>query len=94
MKIEIKNFNCILPDNEQMYFSILEGSISSIDADASVMIIKGIDKIYFRISPSEPVYSQTLMEDLLKLHNLMGLNLNFSKSIRLTSTISFSINFL
>lgn len=93
MKVEIRNFDLILPDNEQMYFSMLEGAISSIDVDASVIIIKGLNKVYFRISPSEPVYSQILLDSILKLHNLMGIILNFSKSIRLTSTISFNINF-
>ena len=92
MTIELRNLDSILPDNEQQYLAMLEGIISSIDDNASLIVNKGISEIYFRISPSEPVYSQMLLEDILKFHNLMKINLNLSKSIRLTSTVSFSLN--
>lgn len=92
MTIELHNFASILPDNEQQYLVMLEAVISSVDNGASLLINKGTREIYFRISPSHPKYSQPLLKDLMKWHNLMSIHLLLSKSIRLTSTISFSIS--
>lgn len=91
MTIEFHNFPLILPDNEQQYFNIFEGVISSIDSNASVVINKGITEMCFRISPSEPKYSQIILRDVLNFNNLMGIKIEMSKSIRLTSSVSFNI---
>lgn len=91
MTIETHHLQEILPDNERQYLNVLEAVISSIDENASLMVNRGLREIYFRISPSEPIYSQLLLEDVLKMHKLMKIKLNLSKSIRLSSNISYNI---
>lgn len=80
-------------DNEITYFTSLLGVIESVDELASVEFVKGIDKYSVRIAPSLPKYSQMLLEELLKFHNLLKLRVELSKSIRNTSTIEYSLNF-
>lgn len=91
MTIDLRNFRSIIPDNEQQYLSLLEAVISSVDGNSSLIVNRGIKEIHFRVSPSTPKYSQLLLKDILKFHTLMNIKLDLSKSIRLTSTISFSL---
>jgi len=91
MIVDLRNFRAIIPDNEQQYLTLLKGVILSVDGNASVIINRGVREMHFRISPSEPKYSQMLLHDILSLHTLLKIRLSLSKSIRLTSTISFSM---
>ena len=82
----------ILPENEIAYFAHLEGIIESVDELASVEVIKNPSSYLFRIAPSMPIYSQTLLQSLLDFHTLLGIHLELSKSIKKNSTISFIIS--
>jgi hypothetical protein len=42
--------------------------------------------------PSLPKYNQMLLEELLKLHNMLQINLNLSKSIKTSGTLVFDIS--
>lgn len=88
----IKRGFYVLPENEATYFSHLEGIISSVDELANVEIIKNPTSYMFRITPSTPKYSQPLLKSLLDFHNLLGIHLELSKSIKKNSTISYYIN--
>ena len=91
MEIVKKFFPKILSENDANYFAHLEGVISSIDELANVQIIKNPHSYQFRIAPSVPMYTQPLLQELLKFHNLYKIKLNLSKSIRTSSTIFFEI---
>ena len=91
MEIVKKFFPKILSENDANYFAHLEGVISSVDELASVQITKNPHSYVFRIATSVPMYTQPLLQELLKFHNLYKIKLNLSKSIRTSSTIFFEI---
>lgn len=90
----IKHGFAILLENELTYFAHLEGVISSVDELASVEVTKTAHSYVFRVSPSMPVYTQSLLRAILDFHSLLNLRLDLSKSIKKSSTISFSIEIL
>lgn len=80
-----------MQDNDLTYFARLQGFIESIDEYSSLQITKNINGYQFRLAPSHPKYIEILLQQLLNFHNLYGLHLNISKSIKTTGTISFEI---
>ena len=92
MTISKRFFPEVMADNELAYFSHLQGLIDSIDELSSMEITKNPHSYHFRIAPSVPMYTQMLLEELLKFHNLFGIKLQLSKSIKSSSTITFEIN--
>ena len=91
MEVQKKFFPKIMSENDANYFAHLEGVISSVDELANVQINKNPHSYQFRIAPSIPMYTQPLLQELLKFHNLYNIKLNLSKSIRTSSTIFFEI---
>lgn len=93
MQVQRINFPDILHDNESTYFGYLEGLIESIDMDSSMMIYRGHGSISVRISPSEPKYFSELLSVVKRFHTLLGIQVEFSKSMKILSSISYNINF-
>ena len=92
MHLSKKFFPEILPDNEEVYFSHLEGIIDSID-ELSILEITKVPSAYiFRLVPSLPKYNEMLLEEILKFHNMFQIKLDLSKSIKASATISFQIS--
>jgi hypothetical protein len=90
MKLIKKNFT-ILPDNDITYFAHLTGIFDSADELSTVEICKNPHSYTFRVACSAPRYAQVLLGQLLDFHNLLGIHLNLSKSIKNNHTISFEI---
>ena len=91
MQIEKKFFPKIMTDNDEIYFSHLEGIIDSVDELSSMEVVKHPNHYSFRIAPSLPRYTNMLIEELFKFHNLFQIKLNMSKSIKTNAIISFEI---
>lgn len=91
MEIVKKYFPEILQDNDMIYFARLEGLIESVDELSSLRITRNTNSYNFRLAPSHPMYSDTLLSEILKFHNIYNIRLNISKSIKTTGTISFEI---
>ena len=94
MEIQRKFFPEVLRENEMTYFAHLEGLIDSIDEHSSMQITKSSDSYIFRLAPSMPKYGEMLLQEILKLHNVFGIKLDLSKSIKTSGTIVFRINLL
>lgn len=92
MIVNKRFFPEVMLDNEIAYFSHLEGIIGSVDELSSVEITKKPNAYHFRIAPSLPMYSQMLLQEILKFHNMFKIKLELSKSIKSSSTICFEIN--
>lgn len=92
MRVVKVGFPSILLDNESTYFSYLVGYIESIDSNCTVQITKKPTGINIRISPSEPKYASNIIVAVKQFHNLFGMNLDFSKSMKTSVTINFNIN--
>ena len=78
-------------ENDSTYFAHLEGVINSVDELSAMQITKTSVAYSFRIAPSHPKYNNTLIEEILKLHNIYRIRLVMSKSIKTSGTIVFKI---
>lgn len=94
MQIHKKFFPEILLDNDANYLAQLEGIISSVDEHASLEITKAPESYKFRLAPSLPKYTNLLLQEILQFHNMYGIRLDLSKSIKTSSTINFQIKTL
>lgn len=93
MLVNKKFFPLVMPDNEMAYFAHLEGVINSVDELSTLEITKNPNSYHFRLAPSVPMYTDMLLEEILKLHNIFQIKLNLSKSIKSSATITFELNF-
>ena len=81
-----------MQDNEIAYLAHLEGIIDSVDELSTLEITKNPNSYHFRLAPSLPKYTNMLLEELLRFHNLLQIRLDLSKSIKSSATITFEIN--
>ena len=91
MEINRKSFPKIMQDNDAIFISQLEGVIESIDEFCSLEITKQTNAYKFRIAPSTSQYTNMLIEEIIKYNNLFGIKIDFSKSIKTTAVIAFTI---
>jgi hypothetical protein len=91
MEVNRKFFPTVMLENESVYFASLQGLIESVDELSSLEITKTPTHYSFRLIPSLPKYTNLIIEELIKFHNLIGVRLDMSKSIKTSSTISFNI---
>ena len=92
MQIQTKFFPKVMQDNEIAYLAHLEGLIESVDELSTLEITKNPNSLHFRLAPSLPKYTNMLLEELLRFHNLLQIRLDLSKSIKSSATITFEIN--
>jgi len=92
MQIQTKFFPQVMPDNELAYLAHLRGLIESVDELSTLEITKNPNSYHFRLAPSLPMYNDMLLEELLKFHNMLQIQLNLSKSIKSSATIVFNIS--
>ena len=91
MEIE-KKFFSILTENEINYFAQLEGVLSSVDELCCLQITRTPYNYNFRIAPSLPKYTNNIIEELIKFHNLFSIHLDFSKSMKTCAAINFKLS--
>lgn len=91
MQIHKKFFPSVMQDNELAYFAHLQGIIDSVDELSTLEVVRHPKSYHFRLAPSLPKYNTLLLEEILKLHNLLQIKLNLSKSIKSSATIVFEI---
>lgn len=91
MQINRRHFPEIIPDNEEIFFAHLEGIVDSVDELAILEITKNSESYSFRLVPSVPRYNTSLITEILRFHNLFGIQINMSKSIKTSGTIYFEI---
>jgi hypothetical protein len=91
-RVNREGFLQILSDNDEVFLQHLVGVCESVDEYANLEITKTPQTIHFRVAPSIPLYTEMLLQEILKLHNLFQIHLDLSKSIKTSGTINFSIN--
>lgn len=92
MQVQTKFFPQVMPDNELAYLAHLQGIIDSVDELSTLEITKNPNSYHFRLAPSLPMYNNMLLEELLKFHNMLQIQLDLSKSIKSSATIVFNIS--
>lgn len=94
MIVERVNFPPVIPDNETTYLNYMEGLITSIDNTASMLVAKSADGgISVRIVPSEYKYFEEILKVIKRFHTMLGIQVEFSKSMKLGMNITFNIKF-
>ena len=86
-----KFFPSVMQDNEDVYFASLKGIIESVDELSSLEVTRTPQAYLFRLVPSLPKYTNMLIQELIKFHNLISVRLDFGKSIKSSATITFQI---
>ena len=82
----------ILKENDRSYFRMLEAVINSVDELSILDIRRNLENFSFRIAMSSTVYITPLIQELNSLHNMINIKVDFSKSIKSSSSLSFKIN--
>lgn len=90
MKIERTGIG-IISDNDESYLSLLEGVISSVDEYCTMFISRAPCSLNFRIIPSEGVYLNLIVEEVLKLNSMVGIKVKMSKSMKSSGIFEFQI---
>lgn len=83
----------LLPDNEENYFSLLSAVIESVDEFSVMVIVRNPKDYHFKISPSEAIYISPIIKEVNNLNNVFGLRVDFSKSMKNSASIDFSLKF-
>src|SRR5690606_24438358 len=91
MVIQRKHFPEIISDNEEVYFEHLKAILEARDELASMEITKLSYGYHFRIAPSTSIYIESIIQAVIDLNNNFGIKVDFGKSIKSSSTISFKI---
>ena len=92
MQVNKRFFPNRMQDNDELFIASLLGLIESVDELCSVEITKKPNAYHFRIASSVPKYNNMLIEEILNFHNLFGIRVDMSKSIKTSSIITFEIN--
>jgi hypothetical protein len=91
MEVARVNMPPILPDNDLQYITLLQSLLSSIDPSCTLEITGKLGGYSFRIAPSDAGTIQSILEDLKSFNTLLGIRVEFGKSIRTNLTISYEI---
>lgn len=93
MNCQKLNFPDVIPDNESTYLNYLEGLVESVDLNSDMMIYRAPDSIMVRISPSEPAHFENILTVIKRFHTMLGIQVDFAKSMKVMSSINYKINF-
>ena len=91
MKVYLKDIVGTLPDNDLMYFKVLEGLLNSHDEQCECEVRKTTESYFFRIVLTLPDSLEDIIEHLNLLHTSLNLRVDYSKSMKKTSSISWKL---
>lgn len=91
MKLTTFNFPPIIPDNDAQYMSFLEAMLNSVDESCTAEVTDRLSSVGVRIAPSLPDYTQHILKTIKEFHYMLRIRVEFSKSIRTSSTIDYLI---
>lgn len=81
----------LIPDNDAVFMANLIAAVESADFNAIMSVSKQPEDYKFKISVSDPELVSNVMDSLITAGKFFGVFFNFSKSIKSSSTINFSI---
>ena len=92
MQLYTKFLPEVMRDNDVVYFLHLEGIIDSVDELAILEVTKVPRGFHFRLVPSTPRYTNSIIEEILRFHTMLNIRLDMSKSIKSSGTSVFDIS--
>lgn len=91
MQVQRNQFPSIIPENENAYLKYLEAVVNSVDPYSTTEVTYKPTGYLVRIAPSDPIYLPHIFKVIKESHREIGLEVEFSKSIKTSSTITFLI---
>lgn len=91
MDVHRRDFPEVMLDNDETFLNHLCAVIESVDELCSVEITKKEKSFHFRIAPSMFKYMEPILYEILTFSNQFGIRLDLSKSMKLSSTVTFNI---
>lgn len=85
------NIPDIIPDNDAAYFNMLEEQIKSVDSEADITVKSSIEGLVVYVLPSLPYFRDNIVKNIRKLHYLLDMKIEFSKSLLISKYISFKV---
>lgn len=92
MILSRQQFPSVIPDNEEAYLKYLEATINSVDPFSSTEVTHKPTGYLVRIAPSVPEYLTLLLHEIKVFHSHLGIQVEFSKSIKTSTTLTYCIN--
>ncbi|HEY0751556.1 MAG TPA: hypothetical protein VGD26_10385 [Chitinophagaceae bacterium] len=80
-------------DNDAAYLNHVRYTVETIDPDAIIYVSKSENILTFHVNPSNSLIRQELINKLLEYHRMLRIKIEFSKSLKIQTKISFKINF-
>lgn len=91
MALEVKNnFTRLQEDNSYLYLWLVSLSIQHRDPGAMVAVNKNNGKLQAIITPSRGEFKQDIIENILSMHKILGIRVDFSKSSALQKIITYN----
>ena len=88
----IKNGFPLIPlDNDIKYLNYLFRIIESLDSDAFIKIDKNNETYHISVLPTNQEIRSELVENIRIAHETIGLEIEFSKSIKISNHISWIV---
>ena len=81
----------ILSDNDVQYITYITRVIHKSDDKAEVTIIRGVRTYSYNIIPSDPVLKVGIIDSLKIAHQVLGIAIQFSKTMDISSAIHFEL---
>lgn len=81
----------IRSDNDEFILGIIETIVRHSDPEAKLRVDQGANGDMFTISPSDKLFRQDIINNLLFLKKHWGVTVIFSKSLAISKSISFTI---
>lgn len=79
-------------DNDESVIQRIIGVIESVDELSHLKIVKSPYHYSFRVAPSNSQYLEPILYEILKLMNMLDIELDMGKSMKKTCTVTFNIN--
>lgn len=85
------NIPDIIPDNDAAYFNMLEEKILELDDKAEVIVKSSIEGLVISVLPSLPFIREDMVKSIRKIHYLLDIKIEFSKSLLISKYITFKV---
>lgn len=90
--IAVTHCSGIKTDNDYYYLDSIRAWLSIADGQASFSFDKNDSEVIVHIKPSNPDRKQDIINNLLAINRMLGVKIIFSKSLKISKTISYTVN--
>lgn len=90
--MQVKGLGKVVTDNDLFYLDIISIIVYYSDPEASLEINRIDDHINTSVYPSTKDFRQEIINNILTLHKLLNIKVDFSKSTKIQKNIYYKID--